>query len=266
MKKLIYTLAFFVAVSLGFTACSNDDDSVETTSLCYISSFKLGSVKRTIHTLSSKGVDSTYTTTISASTLRMAIDHRAGTITNVDLLLQGSKLEKVPVTVAAQGTVVYASVADTSAWTVYSSKDTVDFTQPVLFRVLANDGSGHRDYTASLRVRENDADGYTWTQLDDISEMADMTAVRLTNSGTSSSQPLLFTSDADGQCYYGTPIFFKERTGTPAFWQLTPCEGLDADCDVTTTVSYLNRLWMSSASATPRTSPPMTSCTTCFVP
>lgn len=245
MKKLIYVLALLVVAAMGVTACHNNDDDVELTSQCYISSFKLGSVKRTMHTTSSLGVDSTYTTTISASTLRMAIDHRAGTITNVDLLLRGAQLEKVPVTVTALGTVVYASAADTSSWKVYSSKDTVDFTQPVIFRVLANDGSGYRDYTATLQVREDEAEGYTWKQLDNISGMANMTSARLVATG---SEPFLFTSDANGQCYYGSLVFLKEYMGMPTSWQLSPCEGLDADCDVTTTVSYSNRFWMSSAS------------------
>lgn len=254
MKNFIYVLALLVAIAMGFTACHSDDNDVEPTSHCYISSFKLGMVKRTIHTTSKTGEDSTITTTINASTLRMAIDHRAGTITNVDLLLQGSQLEKVPVTVSAQGSVVYASVADTSSWKVYSTKDSIDFTQPVIFRVLATDGKSYRDYTATLRVRENVADDYTWQRLEDNDGMKNMTAARLMSRVTTGADeglyPLLFTSDADGQCYYGSPVVKKNNQSEllSVWWNFVPCEGLDADCDVTTVVSYRNRFWMSSAS------------------
>lgn len=244
MKKIIYVLVLLVAFGTALVSC-HSDNTTESTSFCYITSFKLGAVKRTMHTTSTLGADSTYTTTVSASTLRMAIDHRNGTITNVDLLPKGCQLNKVPVTVTANGSVIHACVADTSAWTVYSSTDTLDFTQPVIFRVLANNGYGYQDYTVKLQVRENNAEDYTWQRLEDISAMKDMTSARLV---TTSSEPFLFTSDANGLCYYGTPVYSNENMGMPTSWQLAPCEGLDADCDVTTTVSYSNRFWMSSAS------------------
>lgn len=256
MKKIIYALALLVAFGTALVSC-HSDDTTESTSFCYITSFKLGAVKRTMHTTSTLGADSTYTTTVSASTLRMAIDHRSGTITNVDLLPKGCQLDKVPVTVTANGTVFHACVADTSAWTVYSSTDTLDFTQPVLFRVLANNGYGYHDYTVKLQVRDNNADDYTWRRLEDISAMRDMTAARLVSHTverlSNGPFPVLLASDANGQCYATTPDYkiLKDQSATPsASWTatLSLCEGLDADCDVTTAVSYADRFWMTSLS------------------
>ena len=253
MKKIIYGLLSLVACGTVLLAC-HSSDTVEATSYCYISSFSLGTVKRTMHTTTSQGVDSTYTTSVSASTLRMAIDHRAGTITNVDLLPVGSQLDKIPVTVSANGTVVHASIADTTTWTVYSTKDTLDFTQDVLFRVVASDGNSYRDYTVTVRARQDNSDSYTWQRLKDIDAMQEMTSARLISDVPSDADsvesPVLITSNAKGQCYYGQPVYEKDKSEglSSMYWSFTPCTGLDADIDVTSTVSYQRRLWMSSAS------------------
>ena len=258
MKKTIYTLALLAALATGFISC-HSDDTTEATSQCYITSFKLGAVKRIVHTTSVSGADSTYTTTTSASSLRMAIDHRAGTITNVDLLPMGSQLDKVPVTVTANGTVVYASVADTSAWLVYTTKDTLSFEQPIIYRVVANNGYGYRDYTVTLQVRENNVNEYTWQRLPDITAMQGMTSAHLVSHQSEQYSnglfPVLFASDASGKCYATKPHYdANDATASSASpfaaWtsDISSCEGLDADCDVRTTVSFRGRFWMTSAS------------------
>ncbi len=252
MKKLIYALVFLVAFSTSFMSCSTDSNSVELTSICYISSFKLVTVKRTVHTTSSKGVDSTYSTTVNASALRMLIDHRAGIITNVDLLPNGSRLDKVPVTIAAEGSIVYAHASDTSSWTAYNSKDSLDFTHPLILRVLATNGKSYRDYTVTISARDNEAYNYTWQRLPDISDMKDKTSAHLVYYVTSGidggEYPFLFTSDAGGRFYYAEPSYASSNERLPSVWAFNACEGLDSDCDVTTIVSFKNRLWMSSGS------------------
>ncbi len=217
-----------VVCSTGFVACSSDDDETELTSNCYISAFKLTSLKRIVTTTSTSGTDSTYTTTTSASSVRMRIDHREGTITNIDLLPMGSQLDKVVVAITAEGTVAYAPQNDTTTWTVPSTSDSLDFTSPLIFRVIANNGNGYRDYRVTLQVRENNAYGYTWTRLDDQAAMAGKTDAKLL---VWNGSQLLLTEDSLGQCFANENL----------------CKGLPLGAKVRSVVAYNGCLWMNTA-------------------
>ena len=74
------------------------------------------------------------------------------------MLPTGSILDAVLVTVSAQGTAAYASISDTTSWTVHTEKDSINFTEPVIFRVMATDGKSYRDYRVTLNVRSQVAD------------------------------------------------------------------------------------------------------------
>ena len=87
MKNFIYAFALLVVAATGFVACDKSSDEVVLSDRCCITSFKVTALKREVHTTSTTtGADSVYYTTTNASTMRMLIDQRAGTITNLDLL------------------------------------------------------------------------------------------------------------------------------------------------------------------------------------
>ena len=52
-----------------------------------------------------------------------------------------------------------------------SGNDSIDFTQPRIFRVFATDGSGSRDYKVSLKVRTQEAGQLMWTAMAAGTEM-----------------------------------------------------------------------------------------------
>lgn len=229
MKKLLYTLMLLAAAATGLVACSGDDDTTEVTSDCYISAFQMKALKRIVTTISSTGADSDYVTTTNASAMLMRIDHKTGTITNVEPLPLGSQLDKVLITLTAYGTVIHAQQNDTTAWTVYSSTDSLDFTSPRIFRVLANNGHGWRDYTVTLNVREDNAYNYTWQRQADLTAMAGMVDAKLL---TIDGHLRLISRDAAGVCYADG----------------TPCQGLPSDAEVRSAVVYGDQLWMTTAS------------------
>lgn len=247
MKRLVYTFVLLTAMAATFVACSKGD-KVELTSHCFITNFKVTALKRSVHTKSSTGVDSTYYTTTNASAVRFAIDHRAGTITNVDMLPTGSILDAVLVTVSAQGTAAYASISDTTSWTVHTEKDSINFTEPVIFRVMATDGKSYRDYRVTLNVRDNNADGFTWTKICPIDGFADKTAAKLLLHEVQDLQggvyPTLLSQTATGENYVSTPVGHHAISPFPTSWETVPCEGLTGG-RVETAVSFNNRLWMS---------------------
>ena len=247
MKRLFYTFVLLTAMAATFVACSKGD-KVELTSHCFITNFKVTALKRTVHTKSSTGVDSTYYTITNASAVRFAIDHRAGTITNVDMLPTGSILDAVLVTVSAQGTAAYASISDTTSWTVHTEKDSINFTEPVIFRVMATDGKSYRDYRVTLNVRDNNADGFTWTKICPIDGFADKTAAKLLiheAQGQDSDRPTLFSQTATGENYVSFPTGHHAISPFPTSWETVPCEGLTAG-RVESAVSFDHQLWMSN--------------------
>ena len=251
MNKTIYALLMLVAVATGFLACSSDNDEVELTSDCFISSFQMTAVRRVVTTTATSGADSTYYTTTNASSMRMRIDQLGGTITNVDLLPTGSLLDKVLVTVAGKGTIAYAPAADTTSWTLHQAKDSIDFTDTVIFRVIASNGNGYRDYRVKLRVRDNDASGYTWNKVGTVEDMPAATSSKLlfhpSQDGTSV-RPLLFISDDEGNTYVSHPSVdvSSETDVAMTNWRTTPCQGFPGG-DVRSVVSFSGSLWATDA-------------------
>lgn len=252
MKNFIYAFALLVVAATGFVACDKSSDEVVLSDRCCITSFKVTALKREVHTTSTTtGADSVYYTTTNASTVRMLIDQRAGTITNLDLLPKGSLLDAVLVSLSVQGTAGYASINDTTSWTAYSTtgKDSIDFTSPVIFRVIATNGKSYRDYTVTLKVRDNDANGYTWTKICPIEGLSNKTTAKLLFHEVKGLDgytfPLLFSQGTEGKAYISIPEGHHNVPPFPSNWTTEFCVGL-SDARVQETVSFNNQLWMSS--------------------
>ena len=105
MKHFTDSLILFLVACLCLSACSGSDDVsyAGSSSDCYISAFTLGQLRRTVHTTSSTGQDSTYTISFSGSLYPMAIDQRQQTITNTEPLPMNTRLSAVVVSITAQG-------------------------------------------------------------------------------------------------------------------------------------------------------------------
>lgn len=165
-----YTFWMLLALVALSVACSksDDDNSSVTTDECYISSFVLGQMRRAITVKDSQGGDSTYYVSFTGSYYPLIIDQRASTISLAKPLPMGTRINAVLTTISFEGAVMHTPVTDTTAWTAYNSRDSVDFSVPRIYRVYATNGDSYRDYTVSLSVRDNDAEGYTWTRSDGV--------------------------------------------------------------------------------------------------
>ena len=158
-----------VAAVLLLTSCLNSDE-IETTvySDMAISTFTLGTLNRYLHTSSSTGTDSVYSVTYAAGGYKMNIDQLEHTISNADSLLTGTDVAHVICHVTAKNNgLVFVMPLDSETPVYFNSgTDSIDFTQPRVFRVYATDRSGFRDYTVSLNVRTQDAGVFSWTSAD----------------------------------------------------------------------------------------------------
>lgn len=240
IRKTFYSLLALISALLVTSACSSSSDSnVVRTSNCAIRSFSLGQLRRILHTTNSAGTDSTYTLSFSGSLYPMVIDQLGGNITNAEPLPLGTRLDAALATISADGLVVYAPAADTTVWTAYSATDSINFSQPLVFRVYAYEGSGYRDYNLNLTVRQQNPAEFTWQQLTGIPEMAARTAAQLM---VMDNGVMAFSAAADGQ------VFCARTTETDLpQWTEQPCTGLPTDAAVRTTVAFADRFWMSTA-------------------
>ena len=232
MKKITYAFIACALVALVASACKSDNDDVVYSSDCYIKSFVLGNIKRALHTTSSTGDDSIYYTTLTGSAFKMAIDQVHGTITNVTPIPTGAQLNAILATITAQGGIAYASTSDTTAWKSFSAKDSIDFSSPVIFRIVATDGRSYRDYIATLTIREADADSFAWTRIATLDELAQRTAIKFINSTT------ILSTDNDGNAYLTSS---NDLTS----WSDEPCTGLSAQPDISSAGCSNGKFWMS---------------------
>lgn len=234
MKRLLNSIAVIAAV-LTISACSQDSTTETTpTSYCYISSFTLGTIKRTV-----EQNGTTTQTTYAGSSYPMSIDQRLCEITNTKSLLMGTDLSSVPVTVTAQGSVVFAPENDQSAWYAYTTAGgTVDFRTPVLFRTYATDGSGFKEYKVTLTVRDTEVGSYTWSAIE-----TDVLANRQERKAVTWKEKLTLLS-ADNTGALHTVTYDGSEWSTDV-----TCTGTTGAA-LATLQSYDDQLWMSTSDGT----------------
>lgn len=179
MKKTIYILASLIVMLTSFTSCLKGDD----TEVVYyndtaITSVVLGTMKRTVHTTSSKGVDSTYFVTFAGSRYPMFIDQAKNLIYNADSLPKGTN-KKMLITVSAlNSSYVFVKSLTSDSLSACSSGDSIDFSQPRQLRVMSSDGSAHRDYNMEVRIHNEEKDIFNWFRFQDSDALASLAGMR----------------------------------------------------------------------------------------
>ena len=165
MKRIFQVFFSMLVVALAFTSClKSDNDTVTLYDDIAIMEFKLGTLNRYLHTTSSIHTDSIYKVTYSASNYVMNIDQINHKIYNTDSLLVGTDISRVVCTVTTENSGVVYVKSLTSDSLTYLRSDSIDFTEPRIFRVYASDGSCSRDYTVSLNVRTVEKGTFYWTE------------------------------------------------------------------------------------------------------
>ncbi len=240
---LLLLLATAVA-SVPFSSCLSDDDA-EYDDYCYISGFTLGSLKRTMFTISSEGEDSVYSTTLSGSLFPMTIDQRALTIENQDSLPLHTRVDAVLATVTYDGILVWrkagveAEEGEDIVWTSYDSSDSIDFTEPLLFACFASDGLSYRTYTVNVNVHQQKGDSTVWNEVGEAEALGGMGARKALCLG---GQITILGDDGSGSL-----SCVKHPMGTGGDWVAYSTTGT-AGADVATLQRQGNALFLSDES------------------
>lgn len=219
MKKPI---AFVVMSALALTflaSCGDDNKSSELSSDCAINAIVLGNLSRIYHTYLDNGKDTSYSITVPGAAYPLHIDQINRRIFNSDSLPVGTAVNKVYFTTfSADGIVSYR--LESGKDTLYSTKDTLDFTSPRIFTIFASDGSGSRSYTIDIKIHNADPDAYSWVAAspadNDVAKLESMRMIA-----------------KDGQLYLwgsknGTNVVMTRKTGEGvALWTKKDISGTD---------------------------------------
>jgi hypothetical protein len=238
MRHILSVAALLLLSTFIFCSCLNSNDETDYSGECSITAFKLGSVYRTIHVTTSAGKDSTYLSSYTGTYFKMNIDQVNRRIFNNDSLLYESDLSHILATISASSTVTYRTDdPDSTNWTQYSSTDSIDFRNPLVFRVYAADGVSYKDYSVKVNVHKQASEVFSWTELSHsvavLSAMSGTKAVAFNDS-------VMVFGHAGGKLTMALSGFSNGKT-----WSAQTLTGCD-DADPTTLQKMGKTLYMTS--------------------
>lgn len=175
MRKFfqIYSLLLCLTM-MTLTSClgSSNEDSTTVYDDAVVTSFQLGTLNKYTHQTTAAGTDTVYKSTVKGSSYSMSIDQVGHRIFNRDSLPVGTDVTKVVCTLATlrSGIPYFKSLVSDTLW-LYSSTDSVDFSQPRILRVFSNNGAIFNDYTVTLNVHQQGDSSISWTQTPAGTEM-----------------------------------------------------------------------------------------------
>ena len=211
MKRIIRPFVVLFSVMLLTVSCLGDDSYSDVVYYgdTAITSFSLGTLKRTMVTEASDGTDSSYVADVDCSSYDFYIDQLQKEIYNPDSLPAGTDAAHVICNVTSKNSgvvlIAYKNSEGEDSLAFFSSSDSIDFTEPREFRVYSNDGSAYRAYNVKVNVHKEYPDSINWHDMGDnqaFTAMSGMKAVafggKLLVFGTSQSRTSVYSTSTDG--------------------------------------------------------------------
>ena len=155
-----------IIVSLFITACTIssclDSDVVEYeySSNASITAFSITDSIITYYPAVVNGKDTTLSTAVVGAKYPFVINQHEGLIYNPDSLPVGTDVSKVVIGITADTQGIYIVAETDSLW---EEKDSLEFKNPIQFKVLAENGSFGRTYTAKINVHQQEPDSLSWS-------------------------------------------------------------------------------------------------------
>ena len=169
MKKYLSMICAVVATAILFSSClgNSDDNTIEASGDAMITGFTLDQIQRTIHLTASDGSDSTYISNFSGASCKFSIDHLNGLVFNADSLPKWTNPKKILCTVSTyKSSPVGFMKPDNDTIFIFHNTDTMDFTEPIEFRIYPTDNSGnYRKYMVSVNIHKEEGDSMKWTKV-----------------------------------------------------------------------------------------------------
>ena len=180
MKRYIYALCITLSSVFLYASCLNSD-STEVTVYddMAITGFSVSKINRYIHTTSKSGADSVYKKELTTLPT-FSIDQIQYKIYNTDSLPNDCDLNHVLAAISTSsysGGVYVKSLTSDTLW-VYSSTDSIDFSQPREIRVFNNTYEKYRTYEVKINQHQVETDKVLWERMPSDSYPVDNTKAK----------------------------------------------------------------------------------------
>ena len=161
--KFLTVITGLLMAAFMITSCLNDDDNeVTLSSESSITAFSIKDNIETKYTAKVNGKDTTLTATVKGSDYPFIIDQVERRIYNADSLPVGTNVSKVVVEITADTPYILIVANKDSLWT---STDSLNFENPVKFKVMAQSMEYGAVYTAEINVHKQEPDSLVWSNL-----------------------------------------------------------------------------------------------------
>lgn len=197
IKFLPLIAVLFAATSIMTSCLDNDVEQITYTSETSITGFSLGTLNIDRIGKDKNGLDSPYVDTLDCSNYPFTIDQINRTITNKDSLPVGTHIDKVITSITYDAGMLGYTPKGSDHDTIWTSTDSIDFTEPVEFKVYAYSGVEGKPYKVTINVHKQEPDTISWKKFD----------TQLFNAGSLSEQKAVY---ANGKVY----VFGKNGNGT----------------------------------------------------
>lgn len=166
IKFLPLIAVLFAATSIMTSCLDNDVEQITYTSETSITGFSLGTLNIDRMGKDKNGLDSPYVDTLDCSNYPFTIDQINRTITNKDSLPVGTHIDKVITSITYDAGMLGYTPKGSDHDTIWTSTDSIDFTDPVEFRVYAYSGVEGKPYKVTINVHKQEPDTISWKKFD----------------------------------------------------------------------------------------------------
>ena len=230
LKVLNIIISLFIAACTITSCLDSDYTEYEYSSDASITAFSIKDSIITYYETVVDGKDTTLSTTVVGANYPFAINQSEGLIYNPDSLPVGTDVSKVVVSINADN-YIYIVAENDSVW---EEKDSLNFEEPIQFKVLAESGVFGRTYTAKINVHQQDPEALGWQKLESNfdSDIQEQKAVYLNNTiyvfGKQGEQAFITKTQATDGKIWSTPVHID----TPA------------EADINSVMAWGNQLYL----------------------
>lgn len=166
IKFLPLIAVLFAATSIMTSCLDNDVEQITYTSETSITGFSLGTLNINRIGKDKNGLDSPYVDTLDCSNYPFTIDQINRIITNKDSLPVGTHIDKVITSITYDAGMLGYTPKGSDHDTIWTSTDSIDFTEPVEFKVYAYSGVEGKPYKVTINVHQQEPDTISWKKFD----------------------------------------------------------------------------------------------------
>lgn len=166
IKFLPLIAVLFAATSIMTSCLDNDVEQITYTSETSITGFSLGTLNIDRIGKDKNGLDSPYVDTLDCSNYPFTIDQINRIITNKDSLPVGTYIDKVITNITYDAGMLGYTPKGSDHDTIWTSTDSIDFTEPVEFKVYAYSGVEGKPYKVTINVHKQEPDTISWKKFD----------------------------------------------------------------------------------------------------